>query len=221
MIYGVFSIQTLTFIAAEFSAHSVRRVSIGLSSGTSGAEFRWRTIRMWELQAEDLFAFNDPTIIPMIPLTCSDQSPEELLRRCRKVIDQSDYEYKQNLRLVTELVADFVYNDTNLLDISRENKVFEFPYITRLKEAAIAEGKAEGRAQGKAEGISEGMTKGIDIGRLQALVQSIMDVLETRFGSVPESLKQKLDAINSVDQLKPLVKLSAVCPNLATFESSM
>jgi hypothetical protein len=43
--------------------------------GTSTINVRWRTINAWEKRADDLFALNDPNVVPMIPLTQSDLSP--------------------------------------------------------------------------------------------------------------------------------------------------
>ena len=44
----------------------------------------WHVVRVWELEATDLFAAEDVGLIPWVPLTRSDLPPEVLLTQCRE-----------------------------------------------------------------------------------------------------------------------------------------
>ena len=56
-------------------------------------------------------------------------------------------------------------------------------------------------------------------GRQEALKGALMSVLSARFGEVPASLRQKLEAISSTEELESLTRSAATAESLAEFES--
>ena len=64
------------------------------------------------------------------------------------------------------------------------------------------------------EWIKQGKTEG----RVEALLGSILDVLEARFGSVDDAVRTRLMGMK-VEDLRPLVRRAATAPSLdAVFE---
>lgn len=87
------------------------------------------------------------------------------------------------------------------------------PYITPLERFAIERGRQEGIAAGRQEGIAEGM---IEKGR-----ESVIEILETRFDSVSESLVETINQIENEGVLKILFKRAITIASLAEFEEFM
>jgi predicted transposase/invertase (TIGR01784 family) len=74
------------------------------------------------------------------------------------------------------------------------------------------EGKAEGLAQGLAQGLSQGLTQGLAQGK----AESILDFLN-RFGSVPESLQQRILSEQNLEVLSHWVKLASKAQSIEDF----
>ena len=74
----------------------------------------------------------------------------------------------------------------------------------------MKEGIRKGRQEGRREGIEEG--------ELKALSDSVVEILEARFGRIPAAVKKKLKAIENRKQLKLLLREAATATNLPEFE---
>jgi hypothetical protein len=73
------------------------------------------------------------------------------------------------------------------------------------KAEGMAEGKAEGMAEGKAEGMAEGKAKGMAEGkaegRLDDAREMLQGLLEEKFGSVPDAVRQRIQAATDLARL--------------------
>lgn len=69
------------------------------------------------------------------------------------------------------------------------------------------------RLEGKAEGIAEGIAEG--------KVESMMTVLEARFGKIPVSLKKKLNTLRENDRVEKALILAATCNSLKEFQKGL
>ncbi len=70
----------------------------------------------------------------------------------------------------------------------------------------------------KAEGIQEGIQEGIEQGILQNARDSVIEVLETRFGEVPGSIVEVVNQLDESAVLKMLHKRAIAIPSVAEFE---
>ena len=75
------------------------------------------------------------------------------------------------------------------------------PHITLFEELAL----------------KEGLEKGI----VQTAREAILDVLDTRFGQVPDSLRERVNAIGSEPTLKNLLRRAVRTPNLEEFQATL
>lgn len=79
---------------------------------------RWRVVRLWTVPAEDLLASGDLGVVPWIPLSRITGPPESVIQRCRDQIDRNaTAEERENLLVVTQVLASLRYNDPQLLAI--------------------------------------------------------------------------------------------------------
>ena len=79
------------------------------------------------------------------------------------------------------------------------------PHITLFEELALK------------EGLEKGLEKGIQKGLLQNAREAILDVLDTRFGEVPDAVREQVNALCSEPTLKDLLRRAARVPSLDEF----
>ena len=83
------------------------------------------------------------------------------------------------------------------------------PYITSIERIGREQGQREGRQQGRQEG------------RESALQESILDLLEARFGTVPYAIREHLLGVHHEDELKRLHRQAALAPDLDGFQKQL
>lgn len=69
----------------------------------------------------------------------------------------------------------------------------------------------------KEEGRKEGQSEG----RIEALQEAVLDLLETRFMTLPADLRQKVARIESVDRLRTLLREAYSCPDPGSFAAGL
>jgi predicted transposase YdaD len=65
-------------------------------------------------------------------------------------------------------------------------------------EQWVAEREQRAEARGEARGTAEG--------RLQARREDLRDLLQERFGALPDEVSQRIDACNDLDRLKAAIR---------------
>ena len=103
------------------------------------------------------------------------------------------------MTLPEELEQSFTIEIT---DYEEEKKM---PYITPLERFA--------KERGRAEGLTQGLTQGI----IENCRESTLEILETRFDSVPASLVDTINQINNEEVLKILHKRAITIASLEEF----
>ena len=83
------------------------------------------------------------------------------------------------------------------------------PHITLFEELALKEGLEKGLLEGRQEGLEKGI--------LQTGREAILDVLDTRFGEVPDAVREQVNALCSEPTLKDLLRRAARVPSLDEF----
>lgn len=190
-------------------AERVSRRGGAVLSGT------WSVVRLWELDAEQLFAANDVGLVPWIPLARSSQPPEQLLTRCRdqlvKVPNPND---RAGLMAVAQILAGLAFPDRRFFDFfGGAEAMIESPVLDEVKEIL----RKRYEAQYKAEGLAAGRAEG----RIEEAQESVLTTLEARFGAIPDDLRMKLTTITDLPQLKGLVRLAATCPDVTAFAAGL
>jgi hypothetical protein len=138
-----------------------------------------------------------------------------------------------------ELLHDLVWDHALLTGVSREAVERFFRYVlnanvdteafrgkvkqqgskhlTQLAMTLADRFRQEGHQEGRVEGRQEGLYEGEVLSRRQAL----FEVLEVRFGSVPEGLGETLAAVSDLDRLKALHRTALTSPDLEAFASGL
>ena len=79
------------------------------------------------------------------------------------------------------------------------------PHITLFEELAL----------------KEGLEKGLEKGIVQNAREAILDVLDTRFGQVPDSVRERVNTIGSERNLKDLHRRAILTPSLEEFQAAL
>ena len=122
----------------------------------------------------------------------------------------SPSEIRQLIRLIDWLMPlpdDLKLQFRNQLQQRLPDKTM--PHITLFEELALKEGLEKGLQKGLVDGRQEGL--------LQNAREAILDVLDTRFGEVPDAVRERVNALCSEPTLKELHRRAILIPSLAEF----
>ncbi len=90
-------------------------------------------------------------------------------------------------------------------------------HITLFEELALKEGLEKGIQKGLLEGRQEGRQEGL----VQNAREAILDVLDTRFGEVPDAVRERVNALCSEPTLKDLLRRAARASSLDEFSVAL
>jgi hypothetical protein len=166
-------------------------VDLASPHGWTRWHVEWKLIELWTIPATELLAANDLGLIPWVPLSKIDGSPEPIFRECRARVDRdAPPGERENLLAVTQFLAGLSYNDSKLFQILGGRKaMIESPVLKEL----IRDERLE----------------------------TIRRILIARFGPDARSLEPSLDAIANIEKLAELVTLSATSSNLESFKKRL
>ncbi|MEI8133209.1 MAG: hypothetical protein WCG34_12320 [Leptolinea sp.] len=81
----------------------------------------------------------------------------------------------------------------------------------------VIEWTEEWKQQGLQQGLQEGLQQGLQQGILQTRREVVLDVLNDRFGSAPQEIVDKLQAIEDPIRLKTLHHKAIQIPSIEDF----
>jgi hypothetical protein len=87
------------------------------------------------------------------------------------------------------------------------------PYITSIEEMGRQKGREQGLEQGRLEGRQEGM--------IAAQQNAVLDVVEVRFGKIPDSLREAVGMIRDEARLRVLHKSAIQAGSLEEFTAGV
>ena len=91
------------------------------------------------------------------------------------------------------------------------------PHITLFEELALKEGLEKGLEKGLVEGRQEGRQEGI----VQTAREAVLDVLDTRFGQVPASVRERVNSLCNEPTLKDLLRRAVRVSSLDEFQAAL
>lgn len=95
----------------------------------------------------------------------------------------------------------------------------EIPQLADLQEvkSMLAENVTEWTRQWKREGFEEGRQKGQEE-TLERLRRALLREMEDRFGALPESVREKVAALGSLEEIAKLIARAATVSSLAAMD---
>jgi len=124
-----------------------------------------------------------------------------------------------------ESIIRYVFNAADRVSMDELKEIIEEnisedkeELIMTLAEQLIQQGRQEGRQEGKQEGIEQGIQQGIQQGKIKMARDAILDILETRFSDIPESLRLKLEGVIDRAVLEDLLRKAVTIASPAELE---
>jgi len=170
--------------------------------------FKYQIVRLWEEKAENYM--DEIYLYPFIPLM---EQGEDLLDKAEtRIYDNVEMNMEKKGDLLTAMAIFAGLKDKELAvnlikrrrDIMRQSAAYEV-----IKE----EGLKEGMQQGLQQGMQQGMQQGIR--------QSLLDMLETKFETVPLRLVKAINDITDAEILRMLHRHAMKCSSTEEFEEKM
>ena len=166
--------------------------------GTPVLAWRYRVIRLWQMQAEALMAARQVAPLALLGQTHIAQ-PEVILpavvTRIRRVADDA-----LRSHILTALLA--LLPDEEMVSmverlLEEDEWLLELPYLRRIRAEGHAEGRREGEAEGRREGEAEGRREGEAEGRREGEAEVLLRQLRLRFGALPEDVTARINTADA------------------------
>ncbi len=175
---------------------------------------QYDVVKLWELSPERVLSMKSPGLCPFLPLLRG--KPEDLVVRS-----------VQKIRNAPEEDASMV--DKGLLLVALEALARRVMGNNKLLEEILSEPEfykassfyKRGHKEGEEQGEQRGELKGEQRGEEKALRESILDILEERFGEVPEDLRARVNVLHDLRALKSLVRSAASALDLQAFRAAL
>jgi predicted transposase YdaD len=136
-------------------------------------------IRLWELDAEEALALNNPFLLPFVPLMEGGDTPETLrmaVARIRRESEPEELEILLGFFATLVMDADLVKQMTRWsMQIIRESPLYQELMIdldearAQARARGLEEGREQGLEEGREQGLEEGREQGLEEGREQGL----------------------------------------------------
>jgi hypothetical protein len=104
------------------------------------------------------------------------------------------------LTLPEELEEDFTRA------VEEYEEAVKMPYVTSVERV------------GRKKGVQQGMQQGMQQGTLSGMREAVIEVLETRFGTIPPALVSAIAAVDDQPNLKRLLKEAVLTPSPEAFQ---
>jgi hypothetical protein len=187
----------------------------------SALSYQFPVVRLRDLPPERLAESNVFATVSRIQLAANELSRvrEDGARLARKVaLTQEFYRHGYSRKQVVQLYRflDYVVRLPPDLEVEYRQELeriegsTNMPYVTSIERLA----KREGLKQGEVRGLTKGRQEGA-----RALRESVLETLEARFGQVPDPVRQALDEVVDLDELRRVLRRAVTVSTLADFSA--
>ena len=156
--------------------------------------FYFENIKLWEIDPNVLRRKGMVGLFPLLPLTQAGIRPEVVEEAIRRIQAEGG-EAAPDLLSLVYLLAELVCKDDH--DILWLDRRFAMLYDVLQESKAYQKIKQEGREEGREEGRKEG--------ELQALRQTILTIIQTRFPKIVHLAKKQLAVVDNSAALQELI----------------
>lgn len=171
----------------------------------------FQVVKLWDLEAEQVLAFDNPALLPFVPLM-SGGNTAQMVRRCVERIRQEPQALE--LETILSVFAGYVM-DTNLIkqmlrwemDIVKQSPIIQ-ELLTHEHQLGFAEGHEKGREEGREEG------------ERKAALEALRQTLTIRFNVVLGEFDKRIEQHN-LRSLKQLNEVALTAQTLPDFEKAL
>jgi len=151
-------------------------------------DFNYRLINLEDIAGRELLYRGPVGLLPLAPLMRQDDPPEAVLEKCANRIKNEVEPEDERSVLYMALAA------LSSLRFSKE-LILKVLGVSRLENLPLFDGiREEWEARGKVKGREEGMQ------------EMLFELVEARFGQVPDELKKRLKMLKDHEQIKQAIR---------------
>lgn len=174
-------------------------------------DFNYRQVNLREVSGTEYLHRGLIGLIPFVPLMKHNEQPEKVLEKCAKRLETEvpDEEERSTIYLALGVMASLKFPKHLILKVLEVSKMENSPLFDGIREEWEARGIEKGRMEGEIRGEIRGELKG----RLDLL----MDLIETKFGAVPDNLREQLIALKDTDAIKEVVRKAVSSDTIEDF----
>jgi len=199
--------SAVIYVGERAGLHDTGDYRLLCIDGSLSLAWRYKVIRLWQMQAEELLALDRPALLPLIGQTRI-AKPAETIPEIVATIGRVE-DVGKRARLLTALTGlmrdeEVLRMTERMIEAMGEGLLVDTPYLRRIREKSRAEGRDEGRVEGRAA--------------------AIVDVLAARFDlslRTYHRLEQQLAAIGDANRLQALLQTAVLTPDVASFEQAL
>jgi predicted transposase YdaD len=171
-----------------------------LPDGWEIHRFNFINIKLWEIPSDELRQADLVGLLPLLPLTHEGATPgvvEEAINGIQR--STTDDKTKTGLLSLTFTLASLALDRQEDQDwlIRRFQMLQDILRDTSIYQLIMQEGVEKGREEGREEGLEEG--------RIQALRQTLLDFVQTRFPKLVRFASKQISDVTDVKTLQSLI----------------
>jgi len=151
-------------------------------------DFSYCLINLEEIAGRELLYRGPVGLLPLVPLMRQDDPPETVLEKCAERIGKevaADDE-KSVLYVALAALSSLRFSKELILRVLGVSRLENLPLFDGIREEWEARGETRGELKGKLE--------------------MLLDLVEARFGQVPDELKNRLKALKDHEQIKKAMR---------------
>lgn len=172
----------------------------------------YQVIKIWELEAEAVLRYNNPMLLPFVPLM-QGGGTEQMVWRCVERIRQEPEPAASELEMILAVFAGYIFDVTMIRQMLRWNMhvILDSPLFQEMKPIWMAQAREEGRQEGREEGRQEGR---------KAMIKSLKLILTNRFEVTSDEFDDPLAKL-TWESLQELTEIALKADNLAEFRAQL
>ncbi|TEB05673.1 putative transposase, YhgA-like [Pelotomaculum schinkii] len=177
--------------------------------------FKYHQVNLRELSGTEYLYRGLIGLIPFVPLMKHRELPEKVLEKCAQRLESEvpDEEERSTMYLALGVMASLKFPKNLILRVLEVSRMENSPLFDGIREEWEARGIEKGRIEGERRGEIRGELRG----RLDLL----FDLIETKFGAVPDSLREQLIALKEPDAIKEVVRKAVSSGTIEEFIATL
>ena len=166
-------------------------------------DFNYRQINIRELSGTEYLYRGLIGLIPFVPLMRHNEQPEKVLEKCAQRLESEvpDNEERATMYLALGVMASLKIPKNLILKVLEASKMENSPLFDGLREEWEARGEIRGEIKG----------------RLDLLI----NLIETKFGVVPDNLRKQLNALKEPETIKEVVRKAISSDTIEEFTATL
>ncbi len=166
-------------------------------------DFNYRMINLEDITGRD-FLYRGPVgLLPLVPLMRQDDPPEQVLEKCAVRLESEVAAQDERATLYVALAAlsSLKFSKELILKVLEVSKLENLPLFDGIREQWEARGEARGEVKGR--------------------LDTLFDMLEAKFGKVPDDLRSQLSELKDVTAIKDAIRKVINAETIEEFSRSL